>query len=99
MTTSIQDPKVRQKIMAQIGEGSACMTRIEAERDLIKEIVKGMHEEHGVSKKAAAKMIKVYHKQSFSKEVEEQDEFQTLYETVTGEKPDFDKDDEGSDED
>lgn len=99
MTTSIQDPAVRQQLMGNIGEGSACMTRIEAERDLIKQIVKKMNEDHGISKKAAAKMIKVYHKQSFSKEVEEQDEFQTLYETVTGEKPDFDKPDAAENED
>ena len=99
MTTSLQDPKVKQAIYAALGEGSASMTRIEAERDLIKEIVKKIHEDHGISKKTAAKMIKVYHKQSFSKEVEEQCEFQTLYEKVTGETPDFGTTDGEEDED
>ena len=99
MTTSLQDPKVKQAIFAALGEGSASMTRIEAERDLIKEIVKKIHEDHGISKKTAAKMIKVYHKQSFSKEVEEREEFETLYEKVTGETADFGTTDGEEDED
>lgn len=67
-----------------MGEISASMTRIEAEKDLMKEIVKKLNEDHGLSKKALNKMAKTYHKQSFNKEVEEQDEFQTLYEEVLG---------------
>jgi uncharacterized FlgJ-related protein len=81
---NIQDPTVRTKVRQAMGEISASMTRIEAERDLIKEIVKKIHDEHDLPKKALSKMAKAYHKQSFSKEVEEQEEFQTLYETVLG---------------
>jgi hypothetical protein len=80
----IQDPEVRKKVAAAMGEMSAAMTRIEAERDLIKEIIKKLNEDHGLSKKILAKMGKAYHKQSFSKEVEESEEFQTLYEEVLG---------------
>ena len=96
---NIQDPEVRKKVRDAVGEISASMTRIEAEQDLIKEIVKKIHEDHGISKKTAAKMIKVYHKQSFSKEVEEQCEFRTLYEKVTGETDDFGTTDGEEDED
>lgn len=81
---NIQDPEVRRKVRNAMGEISASMTRIEAERDLIKETVKRLNDEHQLSKKALNKMAKAYHKQSYTKEVEEQDEFQTLYETVLG---------------
>lgn len=80
----IQDPAVRTKVRQAMGEISASMTRIEAERDLIKEIVNKLNDEHNLPKKALSKMARAYHKQSFTKEVEEQEEFQTLYETVLG---------------
>lgn len=80
----IQDPAVRKIVRDAMGEISASMTRVEAERDLIKEIVKKLNEDHQLSKKALNKMARAYHKQSFTKEVEEADEFQTLYETVLG---------------
>lgn len=83
----IQDPAVRKIVRDAIGEISASMTRMEAERDLIKEIIKKLNEDHQLSKKALSKMAKAYHKQSFSKEVEDADEFQTLYETVLGKDP------------
>jgi hypothetical protein len=80
----IQDPDVRKKVAAAMGEISAAMTRMEAEKDLIKEIVKKLNEDHGLSKKVLNKMGRAYHKQSFSKEVEEHSEFETLYEEVLG---------------
>jgi len=81
---NMQDPKVKAAVRAALGEISASMTRIEAERDLIKETVKTLADEHGLSKKALNKAARVYHKQTFMKEQEEQDEFNTLYETVVG---------------
>ena len=86
---NLQDPEIRKKIRSALGEASASLTRIEAERDLIKEIVKALAEDHQLSKKALNKMVRVYHKQSFAKEVEESDEFLTMYETVTGESGKF----------
>lgn len=80
----IQDPAVRKIVRDAMGEISASMTRVEAERDLIKEIVKKLNEDHQLPKKALNKMARAYHKQSFTKEVEEQEEFTTLYETVLG---------------
>jgi CBS-domain-containing membrane protein len=61
---------------------SAPMTRIEAERDLLKEIVKKLNEDHELSKKALNRLAKVYHRQSYSKELEEQDEWNSMYETI-----------------
>ena len=83
-TLNIQDPAIRQKVRQAIGEMSAAMTRIEAEKDLMKEIVKKLHEDHSLPKKALNKMAKTYHKQSYAKEQEAVDEFVTLYETVLG---------------
>jgi len=77
-----QSPEVKKKIRLAMTEISASMTRIEAERELIKEIIKKIADEHTLSKKLLAKLAKSYHKQSFSKDVEEQDEFQTMYETT-----------------
>lgn len=81
---NIQDPAVRQKIRAAVGEISGSMTRIEAEKALIKEIIKKLSEEHELPKKELSRMAKTYHKQSYAKEQEEIDIFTTMYETVLG---------------
>ena len=81
---NIQDPEVRKKVRDAVGEISASMTRIEAEQDLIKEIVKKLAGDHNLSKKALAKMARTYHKQNYAKVTEEIDEFATLYETILG---------------
>lgn len=81
---NIQDPAVRQKVRTAMGEISGAMTRMKAERDLIKEIIKKLHEDHSLPKKALSKLGRTYHKQSYAKDSEETEEFQTLYETVIG---------------
>ncbi|MHB8123861.1 MAG: hypothetical protein ACYDG4_17195 [Desulfuromonadaceae bacterium] len=81
---NIQDPAIREKVRNAMDEMSASMTRIEAERDLLKEIVKKLNEDHELSKKALNKIAKVYHRQSYSKELEEMDDFSTMYETILG---------------
>jgi hypothetical protein len=78
----MQDPNVREVVRKAIGEMSAAMTRVEAERDLMKEIAKKLNEDHNISKKAFNKLARVYHKQTFAKESEEFEEFETMYETV-----------------
>lgn len=81
---NIQDPAVRTKVRNALGEMSASMTRVEAERDLMKEIAKKLEEEHQVSKRSFNKLAKAYHKQSFAEEASAFDEFTTLYETILG---------------
>ena len=61
------------------------MTRIEGERDLIKEAVANICEEYELSKKTFRRLAKTYHKQNFSNEVAEHAEFETMYEQLTGE--------------
>ena len=81
---NLQDPQIRQAVKAAVGEVSASMTRMEAERDLIKEIAKKLNEDHGISKKIFLKTAKAYHKQSYDREVADFDEFQTVHETLFG---------------
>ena len=64
-------------------EASNSLIRMEAERDLIKTIVEDLFEQFKIPKKTLNRMIKVYHKQNFNEEIANNDEFQTLYESVT----------------
>jgi hypothetical protein len=78
--SSIED---RKKIFAAIREISNSMVRIEAERDLIKDIVKDVSDNYQISRKTVNKMAKVYHKQTLSQEVAQHEEFVEMYEEVT----------------
>ena len=79
---NIQDPEIRNKVRAALGEISASMTRIEAEKDLIKEVVKKLSDETSIPKSVLIKSAKVYHKQNYKQQVEEYENFQQLYETL-----------------
>lgn len=81
----IRDPKVLKAIKDGMEEISKSMTRIEAERDLIKEAVKFVCEEYELNKKTFRRLAKTYHKRNFSMEVAEHDEFEAMYEALTGE--------------
>lgn len=81
---SISNPADRKKIRDALQEISNSMTRISAERDLIKDIKADLHEEFKevLSKKQIGKMARVYHKQNFNEEQLESTQFETLYEEV-----------------
>lgn len=79
----ISSPEDRKKIFAAIREISNSMVRIEAERDLIKDIVKDVADNYQLSRKTVNKMAKVYHKQNLSQTVAEHDEFVETYEEIT----------------
>lgn len=78
------DPAERKKVMEALKEISASMTRIEAERDLIKDILAKMQDEFEIPKKPARKLAKIYHMQNFSEVQAEQEELEALYETIVG---------------
>ena len=65
-------------------EISASMTRIEGERDYIKESIAKVCEEFELSKKTFRKLVRTYHKQNYDKEIAEHEEFETMYEELTG---------------
>ena len=79
------DPAARKAIKKCMDELSASMSRIDGERDFTKEAINNICEEYEMSKKTFRKLAKVYHKQNFSKEVAEHEEFETMYEQLTGE--------------
>lgn len=79
------DPAARKAIKDCIKEISSSLTRIEAERDLIKEAIGNICEQFELNKKTFRRLAKTYHKQNFSKEVAEHEEFEIMYEQLTGE--------------
>jgi len=86
MTQSVSNPVDRQKIKKMLAEISSSMTRIEAERDLIRETIKEMSDQFQLPKKTLNRMAKVYHKQNYTQEVADHEEFESLYETIVQEK-------------
>jgi len=71
------------KLEGALKDMSASMTRVEAERDLQKNVIGDICEELNLNKKVFRKLAKVYHKQNFDDEVNTHHEFEKLYETVT----------------
>lgn len=74
----------RKKIRDAMQEASNSLIRIEAERNLIKNIISDLYDAFQIPKKQLSKMVKVYHKNSFNDEVAEAEEFEVLYETING---------------
>jgi hypothetical protein len=79
------DPAARKAIKKCMDELSASMARTEGEREFIKEAINNICDEYEMSKKTFRRLAKVYHKQNFSREVAEHEEFETMYEQLTGE--------------
>lgn len=75
-------PVVKKAIKGLITEVSDSMTRIEAERDLIKSALSEIAEEHELDKKILRKMAKTYHKQRFHTEKEDNEKFEETYAEV-----------------
>ena len=73
----------KKKIKGALQEASNSLTRIDAERDLVKNILNDTSKNFQIPKKTVKKLINVYHKQNFSEEVATHEEFESLYETVT----------------
>lgn len=79
----LSNPEDIKKLKGAIQEISNSMTRMEAERDLIREIVKEQSAELQIPKKIISKIAKTYHKQNLTQEVQDHEDFVELYETVT----------------
>jgi hypothetical protein len=83
MSKQISNPADRKAINGAMQEISNSMTRIAAERDLIKEAIADTCEKFELDKKIFRRMVNVYHKSTFNEEVAEHAEFEALYETIT----------------
>jgi vacuolar-type H+-ATPase subunit D/Vma8 len=80
-------PEDRKKIRGALEEISNSLTRIEAERELIKEIIQDVEDKFELPKKYTRKVAKIFHKQNFAEVKTEQEDLETIYETVTGPQP------------
>jgi hypothetical protein len=69
----------KDKLRKSITEIADSLTRIAAERDLQKEIIKKVSEELTIDKKIIRRMAKVYFNANFAQEVELDDEFEETY--------------------
>ena len=76
--TSEQKKDLKNKFM----EISNSMTRIEAERDHMKEIYQDLKETFEMHPKIARRLAKAYHKQAYQQMVAEEEEFQETYSEV-----------------
>lgn len=72
----------RKKLKDVLTEVSNSMIRIKSEREYIKEAIEEAAEKFQMNKKILRKMAKVYHNNSFTDEIMEMEEFQTLYESI-----------------
>jgi hypothetical protein len=79
---AISNPADREKLLKGIRECSDSMTRIQGEKDFVRESITEISKQLQLPKRLVAKMVKVYYKQNFDEEVATQDQFETLYETV-----------------
>lgn len=82
--TTISNPADKLKIKKMMGEISNSYTRIEAERDLIKDTIDALSKEYEMEKKQLRKMSRTFHKQNYSTVEAEQEEFTFLYESIMG---------------
>jgi predicted transcriptional regulator len=78
----ISNPEDRRKFQNAIQEISNSMTRTEAERDLINEVIKNLSEDFNMNKKIIRKIARAYHKQNLTEEQQDHEEFVEVYEEV-----------------
>jgi len=76
-------PEQKKDLQGAIQEISNSMIRTEAERDLIREIVKEESDTLQIPKKVISKIAKTYHKQNLAQEVADHEDFVELYEKIT----------------
>ena len=76
-------PEQKKDLQGAIQEISNALIRTEAERDLIREIVKEQSDTLQIPKKVISKIAKKYHKQNLAQEVADHEDFVELYEKIT----------------
>ena len=75
-------PADRKVIKDAMQEISNSLTRIEAERDLVKETVKDICTKYQLPTRAFRKLAVTYHKQNFNEEAASFEEFEALYASI-----------------
>jgi ribosomal protein S17E len=77
----------RKDIKNCLSEISNSYTRIEAERDLIKEVINRMADEFEMNKKLSRRLAKIYHKRNLEEEMAAAEEVSDTYELIVGHNP------------
>ena len=79
---SISNPEDQKKLFNVVRECSNSLTRIQGEREYIKEAIGSICKELNLSKRLVNKIVRTYFKQNYDEEIVTSEEFQQLYETV-----------------
>ena len=72
----------KQRMKGAMDEISNAYTRIEAEKDFIKEAIVSLEDDVGIPKKYLSKMARIYHKNNVSEVVAEIEDIEALLETI-----------------
>jgi len=75
-------PEIQKKIKDALREASASYTRIEGERDFLKELFSDLSKNTEIPKGYLTQIAKFYHKQNFSKAVADKENVFELYERL-----------------
>jgi hypothetical protein len=79
-------PEDIRKVADAIETLNDSMTRVAAERDLVKETVNKLHEEIGFPKRLLRRLAKTHYNRSFEMDTQENRDFESAYETITSKK-------------
>jgi fatty acid-binding protein DegV len=79
----VNNPDQRKVILDAMKEWSNSATRIDAEKDLQKNIIDDLADNVDIEKKYLNKLATMYHKQNFAQFQQEKEEIEELYESVT----------------
>ena len=74
--------KQRKEVKGCLQEISNSLTRIEAERDLIKEILQRMADDFEMNKKLSRRLSKVYNKRNIDEEIAANEELTETYDMI-----------------
>ena len=72
----------KQRMKGAMDEISMAYTRIEAEKDFIKEAIISLEDDVGIPKKYLNKMARIYHKNNMNEVVAEIEDIEALLETI-----------------
>ena len=72
----------RKKLLDAIRESSNSLTRMDGEKDFIKEATKKVCDDLKLPKRIVNRLVKVYHRQNYDEEVAVHEQFEQLYETI-----------------
>ena len=76
------NPTEKKAVVSAVQEMSDCMLRIEAERELMKDIVDVTFEKYGVEKKYFKKLSTIFHKRNLDEIRGEHETVESLYEDL-----------------